>query len=110
MSSNADYSADEATFQRSWSSKAGETSALARAVVELNARSAAAFIAKKDDVANALRDAATAINEMSAAAQEVAKFVDARLGCQCQRPVGRRVRGGGEPGDERATPGASRRA
>lgn len=52
---------DELEFSRCWSATAGELSAMKEAVAEAENRSAQAFIRKRDEVANALRDLATVL-------------------------------------------------
>jgi uncharacterized protein YukE len=45
-------------FNRQWSSCAGSLSTMKEAIAETERRSAAAFVARRDEVANALRDLA----------------------------------------------------
>lgn len=67
------YPDDETEFGRCWSSTAGELSAVKSAIVEVEKRAGEAFIRKRDEVANALRDLAS---ELGRRRDELSKKVD----------------------------------
>ena len=54
----SDFPDDMDEFNRQWSSAAGALSAMKEAICEVESRAAAAFVARRDEVANALRDLA----------------------------------------------------
>ena len=64
---------DDLEFTRCWSATAGELSATVHARAEVEKRAGEAFIRKRDDVANALRDLAA---ELQRRATEMSKRVD----------------------------------
>ena len=50
---------EPAEFDRCWSSAVGELSALSSVLAQVETRAGAAFVRKRDDAANALRDLQT---------------------------------------------------
>jgi hypothetical protein len=68
------FSDDMQEFNRQWSSAAGALSAMKESICEVESRAAAAFVARRDEVANALRDLAQKLKQREA---EMSKKLDA---------------------------------
>lgn len=56
-----DFPDKEEDFRGCWSSTAGELHGIKMAIVEIEKRAAEAFVQRRDEVANALRNAAMAL-------------------------------------------------
>jgi hypothetical protein len=67
---------DEQEFQRNWSMKAGEVSALKRAALLAEEASARYFVRRQDQTASAIRDLSVTIGVLATAAQqELEEFI-----------------------------------